>query len=261
MAWLRDGAGLPRFQQPPRSLPDEAAPASNGGRAGSGSLDGNGLAHAYSTDTQRSTEEEEELSREVRRGAGPASRACARGRPPQARRRGVPPSGLSGARRARAHNANSMRFNAQPKPPSSTTPPLQLTMELMADLGIGDRGSLGSAGGGARSHACSHRGSARPSRKASEALPGSDAEAGGAAAGSADPGAHWDWVSEEEKEEELQPSLYDQLGGGVVVKVRPAARLAGPARCAPRGTGRAASAQRSALRSARRRALPGPLPT
>lgn len=78
MAWLRQGdGGLPRFQQQPPGLPFAPAPADNG-RAGSGSLDGHGLAHAYSTDTQRSTEEEEELSREVRGRVGPVRGAAGR---------------------------------------------------------------------------------------------------------------------------------------------------------------------------------------
>lgn len=147
MAWLKQGQewkGLPPFQpQPPPGAPAAALRA--GSLGSQASLGSAGLQAAYSIDTQRSTEEEEELSRE-------------------------------------------------------------LTMELMADLQI--QHSLD----GSRSR----RSSAYPSRGASLVL-GDDAQPGGLEPSTSS-------VPEDEEadyqEEELQPSLYDQLGGGVAVKVR-----------------------------------------
>lgn len=74
-------------------------------------------------------------------------------------------------------------------------------------------------------HSRSQRSSRRTSRRASEALASSGSDGGAAGAGQSgaagvdDEEEEWQ-AGEEEEEEELQPSLYDQLGGGVVVKVR-----------------------------------------
>lgn len=151
MAWLKPGqgpAGLPPFAPRP---PPVAPPFCSSGRAGSMSSEG-ALPSHYSTDTQPSSLEEEELSRE-------------------------------------------------------------LTMELLGDFALEEQRS--------------RRGSAHPSRKPSSGPTTSDgAAAGGAAAdsqaaagGQQEGQAGGDLDDEAEPmPEALQPSLYDQLGGGVAVK-------------------------------------------
>lgn len=145
MAWLKQGqapAGLPPFApRPPPTVP----PLLSSGRAGSLSSEG-ALPSHYSTDTQPSTLEEEELSRE-------------------------------------------------------------LTMELLEDFALEEQ---------------SRRGSAHPSRKPSEGrLPGGEGAADGDAAAAA--AGRQDWEEEAQPDDAQaaspEPSLYDQLGGGVVVKV------------------------------------------
>ena len=167
MAWLKPGqgpAGLPPFAPRP---PPVAPPFCSSGRAGSMSSEG-ALPSHYSTDTQPSSLEEEELSRE-------------------------------------------------------------LTMELLGDFALEEQRS--------------RRGSAHPSRKPSSGPTTSDgAAAGGAAADSpAAAGAQQEGQAggdlDDEAEplpEALQPSLYDQLGGGVAVKVRQLSAWAGCLHCQQR---------------------------
>lgn len=174
MAWLKPGqapAGLPPFAPRP---PTVAAPLCSSGRAGSLSSEG-ALPSHYSTDTQPSTLEEEELSRE-------------------------------------------------------------LTMELLEDFALEEGRS--------------RRGSAHPSRKPSSGLATSEGAAA-AASGAADAQAAADGqqggedVGDEPaaSPEALQPSLYDQLGGGVAVKVRQGlwvvalCRITAPMLRADEGTG------------------------
>lgn len=180
MAWLKEKSGawppvgLPPFQ--PRPLPSSLANGA-GSLSSQASLEGvgaGGLSAAHSTDTQGSTAEEDELSRE-------------------------------------------------------------LTMELLQDMCL--RAQDGAA------PPMSRRSSAHPtSRRASVSLSLQPQQSeGGGSVATVDTAVHPAAVGEEEEEEELegwrdeeeeedlQPSLYDQLGGGVVVKVRRGGRARGRA--------------------------------